>query len=241
VAEDEEVHLLGRIESVNSRMIREPRFLPETHDLYCRRVYVVRAKPELMAHLPEIGAQLEAADIDLLQRPTVVMTEEVPFERDLEGWRRAIENKCKEAYLRETLEYRPLSLLQLPVGLLTDMDILVAFFDRWWEAEEADDIEIVACCWKTRECCQFPSPPHNPASTNSLSYSPRSGSVLSCGTITIPAHGFAEGTGIFDGVIQIALDDPDYLFWNWLLKRWPYRTSLSDEDIPLLKEEYLNI
>ena len=221
-------------------MIREPRFLPETRDLYCRRVYVIRAKPALIDHLTEIGVKLDSVDMESLQRPTVVMTEEVPFERDLEGWRRAIENKCKEAFFRETLEYPPLSLLELPERLLTDMTILIAFFDRWWDAEEADDIEIVAGCWKTRECCQLPPKAHNPASMNSTSYSPKSGSVLPCGTITIPAHGFADGTGIWDGVIQIPLDDPDYLFWNWLLKRWPYRTTLSAEDIPLLKEEYLN-
>ncbi len=145
-------------------MIREPRFLPETQDIYCRRVYVIRAKPSLIAHLTEIGAKLDVDDINSLQSPTVVMTEEVPFERDLEGWRPAIKNKCKEAFLRETLEYRPLSLLELPEGLLTDMDILTAFFDRWWEAEEADDIEIVAGCWKTRECCQLPPRAHNPPS-----------------------------------------------------------------------------
>jgi hypothetical protein len=220
-------------------MIREPRYLPETRDLYRRRVYVIRAKPELIAHLIVNGAKLDADEIDAMQTPTVVMTEEVPFERDLEGWRPAIKNKCKEAFFHETLEYPPLSLLELPEGLFTNMDILTAFFDRWWNAEEADDIEIVAGCWKTRECCELPPQAHNPASLNWTSCSPKSGRVLDCGTITIPTVGFTQGTDVWDGIIQIPLDDPDYLFWNWLLKRWPYRTSLCEEDVPLLKEEYL--
>ncbi|WP_395752595.1 hypothetical protein [Prosthecobacter sp.] len=220
-------------------MIREPRYLPETRDLYCRRVYVIRARPELIAHLIVSGANLDAHEIDEMRSPTVVMTEEVPFERDIEGWRPAIKNKCKEAFFRETLEYPPLSLLELPEGLLTNMDILTAFFDRWWDAEEAVDIEIVAGCWKTRGCCEVPPQADKPSFRNSTNYSPRSGGVLDCGTIYIPAHGYAEGSGFWDGAIEVPLDDPDYLFWQWLLKRWPFRTPVSDEDIPLLKEEYL--
>lgn len=222
-------------------MIREPRYLPETHDLYRRRVYVIRAKPELIAHLNVNGAEFDEHEIKALQSPIVVMTEEVPSKRDLEGWRLAIKNKCKEAFFRMNLNWSPLLRLGLPEGLLTDMDICTAFFDRWWDAEEAHDIEIVAGCWKTRECCSLPPQADKPSFMNSTNYSPRSSSVLACGTINIPAHGYAEGSGFWDGAIQIPLDDPDYLFWQWLLKRWPYRTSLCEEDVLLLKEEYKSI
>jgi len=133
-------------------MIREPQFLPGTQDLLCRRVYVIRAKPELITHLIESGAQLDADDITTLQSPTVIMTGLVPFERDLEGWRRTILNKCKEAFFRGGLEYLPLSRLDLPAELLTDMATLSAFFDRWWIAEEAESIELVDNSWKTHDC-----------------------------------------------------------------------------------------
>ncbi|WP_395742125.1 hypothetical protein [Prosthecobacter sp.] len=212
--------------------------MPETHDLYCRRVYVVRSKPELIVQLKELGSKLDADAIELLQSPTVVMTEEVPFERDLEGWRVAIMNKCKEAYLRESMDFFPLSALELPEGLLTDMATLTAFFDQWWDAEEADSIEIVSGSWKTRECCS--TPPHESKRLmNWTSYSPKCGTELTCGTISIPAYGFAEDVGR-DEAFQVPLGDPDYGFWKWLLKRWPYKSVLSHEDIPLLKDEYLN-
>lgn len=140
-------------------MIREPRFLPETGDIYGRRVYVVRAKPALIAHLKHITSQLDTDDFEFIQRPTVVMTEQVPFEQDLEGWRPAIMNKCKEAFLRETSDYLVMSLLRPPRELFADMATLTAFFDQWWDAEEADDIEIEAGSWKTCEC--HPLPPQS--------------------------------------------------------------------------------
>lgn len=220
-------------------MIREPRYLPETRDLCRRKVYVIRARPELIAHLNAKGAELDAREIKSMQSPIVVMTEEVPSERDLKGWEPAIKNKCKEAFFRKNLEYGPLLMLEIPEGLLTDMDILTAFFDRWWDAEEAHDIEIVAGCWKTRGCSELPPQTDKRSFTNYTNYSPRSGSVLDCGTIYIPANGYSERSGFWDGAIQVPLDDPDYLFWQWLLKRWPYLTPVCEEDIPLLKEEYL--
>lgn len=117
---------------------------------------MIRPRPALIAHLTESHPQVNADDVKFLQQPRVVMTEEVPFERDLEGWRPAIKNKCKEAFLRQTLEWHPFSLLQLPEGVLINMDTLTTFFDQWWEAEEAEDIEIEAGSWKTRECCPLP-------------------------------------------------------------------------------------
>lgn len=221
-------------------MIREPRYLPETHDLYGRRVYVIRAKPELIAHLNGKGENLDEHEIISMQSPTVVMTEEVPSKRDLDGWRPAIKNKCKEAFFRRNMNWSVLSRLGIPEGLLTDMDILTAFFDRWWDAEEAHDIEIVAGCWKTREFCSLPPQADEPSFMNRTNYSPSSSSVLACGTLNIPAHGYAEGSGFWEGALQIPMDGPDYLFWQWLLKRWPYRASLCEEDVLLLKEEYLH-
>lgn len=75
-------------------------------------------------------------------------------------------------------------------------------------------------------------------SPNFTSYSVSLGERRSDGTIAVPAGGYTEGFGIWDGVIEIATDHEDHSFWDWLLKRWPYESNLNSNDIPLLKREY---
>ncbi|WOO40909.1 hypothetical protein [Rubellicoccus peritrichatus] len=132
-------------------MIKEPQFLDGTQDIYDRCVYVIRPKEELIDFILKLrpGAN---ENLNYFRIPTAVMTEAVPFEQDLEGWRIPLKNKCKEAYLRENINEFPLCEIEKPEGLLENMDTLICFFDKWWVAEEADHIEIVKGCWKTREC-----------------------------------------------------------------------------------------
>ena len=58
------------------------------------------------------------------------------------------------------------------------------------------------------------------------------------GTIAIPAGGYAHGKGIWDGTVQISPDSVAYDFWVWLMKRWPYESTLSSHDLPALDAEY---
>ena len=142
----------GQAERWADKMIKEPKFIRETQGVFGRRVYIIRPKKELIDHILEIDPACKD-DIDYFSMPTVVMTEEVSFEGDLEGWRSYIEDKCKEAYLRENIEDFPLSVMEKPEALLKDMNILKRFFDKWWITEEADDwIEILKDSWKTNKC-----------------------------------------------------------------------------------------
>ena len=137
----------GHLKRSAKKMIKAPRFLEETGDLYCRRIYVVRPNDVL---LDEIRSRSSSSGVDLeyIQMPRVVMTEEVPFERDLEGWRPAILRKCKQAFVVEMWEDLETIGLPLPDAISTDLDVQLALFDSWWIAEEAEEIEIVAGSWK---------------------------------------------------------------------------------------------
>ena len=130
-------------------MTKEPKLVPGKQDVFCRRMYVIRARKDLIDHIKNISPE----SIGLERALTVVMTEEVPFEEDFEGWQKAIANKCKEAFLRDNIDEFPLTVLEKPESLLHNMNALIAFFDKWWIAERATDyLEIVRGSWKTSQC-----------------------------------------------------------------------------------------
>jgi hypothetical protein len=130
-------------------MIKKTKMVPGKQDTFSRRMYVIRARPELIAHVKGIADDLETIDTS----PTVVMTEEVPFEEEIEGWNITIAKKCKEAFLRSNFDVFPLTAMEKPEALLEDMDVLVAFFDKWWTSERVGNyLEIVRGSWKTHDC-----------------------------------------------------------------------------------------
>ena len=115
-------------------------YMKNPQDIPSRRVYVVKPKLELKEHLSKLGKQ----DLfDYLNEPTVLMTEELPFEEFIEGWRTKIKRKCKEHFIEslsgkyctfETKEERDQTL-----GTSTSDEDL---FDKWWSTEEADYMQI---------------------------------------------------------------------------------------------------
>lgn len=104
-----------------------------------RRAYFIRPLPALFERLISLGL---AEDAEFLAPPTVVMTEMLPFEGGLEGYRSLILNKCKEAFLNGLLEYEPLSDSSYRNRLLGEDLTLADCFDIWWAAEEVETIEI---------------------------------------------------------------------------------------------------
>lgn len=108
-----------------------------------RRAYVIRPRPELSQRLEALEL---SEDLDFLGQPTVVMTEPLPFEGKLEGYRRLILRKCKEAFLQELLEFEPLATESHRIALLSAETPLEQSFDQWWTAEEVDTLEI-ATTW----------------------------------------------------------------------------------------------
>ncbi len=104
-----------------------------------RRAYFVRPKENLAQRLESIGM---ADDVDALCQPTVVMTEALPFEGKLEGYRKLILKRCKEAFVEAFFQDGPLSETSQREALLGNTITLEGFFDLWWTAEEVDTIEI---------------------------------------------------------------------------------------------------
>ena len=109
-------------------------------DIPCRSVYIVRAKPELLERIQALN------QIDLmtdLARPTVVMTEELPFEKYLEGWRKTIYQHCQRSFIEQLLHDNnpfPSDAVQIQVlGTETDE---IKLFEQWWTAEEADYLQV---------------------------------------------------------------------------------------------------
>ena len=105
-----------------------------------RRAYCVRPRPDLAQRLKSIGM---ADDIDVLGQHTVVMTESLPFEGRLEGYRILLLKKCKEAFLEAFIEDGPLSEILQREALLGKGLSLTESFDLWWTAEEIEIIEIL--------------------------------------------------------------------------------------------------
>lgn len=101
-----------------------------------RRAYVICPRPELAHRLAAFGL---SDALEFLGSPTVVMTEAVPFEGKLEGYRSVILRKCKEAFLSALFESLGADLCEV---LLGDNAAPADAFDLWWIAEEAEAIEI---------------------------------------------------------------------------------------------------
>ena len=99
----------------------------------------MRPRPELLQRLEALGL---ADDADDLGQPTVVMTEALPWEGKLEGYRSLILKKCKEAFLNGFFEFEPLSVLSHREALFGKDIELASAFDLWWTAEEVETVEI---------------------------------------------------------------------------------------------------
>ena len=104
-----------------------------------RRAYLVRPRENLAQSLESIGM---ANDVDALCQATVVMTEALPFEGKLEGYRKLILKSCKVAFVEAFFQDGPLSDTSQREALLGKSITLAESFDLWWTAEEVDTIEI---------------------------------------------------------------------------------------------------
>jgi hypothetical protein len=105
-----------------------------------RRAYLIRPRAEFTTVLRD--SQLGADDVEYLSRPIVSMTELLPYEGKLEGYRALVLKNCKEAFIRELFEYLPLADDEIRHALLGEIVTLEGCFDSWWTAEEIETIEV---------------------------------------------------------------------------------------------------
>ena len=68
-------------------------------------------------------------------------------------------------------------------------------------------------------------------------FNPNRGIVGSDGVLRMPMGGSGP-QGIWDGQLELKPDEEDFEFWTWMLVKWPYSSTLSAEDLPLLKAEF---
>jgi len=99
----------------------------------------------------------------------------------------------------------------------------------------------------TDNALNFDSDSQYQAELDQRSFSLKNSSMQKDGTLWISLGGWVgtrelDGTvmRMWDGCVIFKPDDADYQFWLWMLKRWPYRSSLAIPDLPTLKDEYVN-
>ncbi len=121
--------------------------MSSSQDIPDRRMYVI--KPRLCL-IKKITPFFSSSGLEFVEKPNVVMTEELPFEQHLEGWRAVILKKCKEAFIKEQMEYGIFcELEEKDLGdLLGSTSDMQECFDKWWLAEETADWIEIPMNWK---------------------------------------------------------------------------------------------
>lgn len=114
--------------------------MPHDQNLLLRRAYLIRPRTELTTALR--NSELEEDHVEFVSRSVVSMTELLPYEGKLEGYRALILRNCKEAFVRELFECFPLADDAIRSALLGEIVTLEGCFDKWWTAEEIETIEI---------------------------------------------------------------------------------------------------
>ena len=111
----------------------------QSQDIPCRRAYLITPNQVLLDKVKRLGDQDLSMEI---AKPQVVMTECLPFEGYLEGWRATILKNCKLAFLNELLIEYPIMDEYMAVSTLGSNIPSADLFDLWWRAEEVECLEI---------------------------------------------------------------------------------------------------
>ncbi len=113
--------------------------LNENQTILARRVYVVQAKDELLEYLRRIA---EPQSVDVFREATVIMTDEVDFERHLEGWGKGVKEVAKETFIESLFgEFCPFE-NEYELYDVLGTQSYVKLFDRWFDIDEVEYIEI---------------------------------------------------------------------------------------------------
>lgn len=111
-----------------------------------RRGYLITPKEELRRIL-ELEPRPDAPGCETM----VVITPEVHFERDLEGWRKAWLAKAKLDFVTDFIEawgndedgaYR-----EVADGIRSEADLMNGF-DRFWEIQQCEDVLELPSDWR---------------------------------------------------------------------------------------------
>lgn len=115
--------------------------------IFSRRVYIVESKDELLEHL---GCIAEPQSVDVFREATVIMTEDVDFEKHLEGWGKGIMEVAKETFIEglfgEFCPFKDEDELYDVLGTQSYIEL----FDMWFNISEVEYIEIEKD-WKKRK------------------------------------------------------------------------------------------
>ena len=118
--------------------------MTNNQDIPDRRIYLVKPRIKLINILKNLKEDEIVTDV---LRPHVVMTEELPFEEYLEGYRKTVLELCKLGFLKENIHEYPLIPESLWSNIPSINDISVETFDMYWETVEAEYTNIPTT-WK---------------------------------------------------------------------------------------------
>ena len=99
--------------------------------------YLVKVRGELFTKLRELDSDL----VEYFAENYVMMTDELEYEKYLEGWSKLIISNCKSQFIKEVvyeLDYSKDELLTL----FGDFESENELFDKWWTLEYADCMQI---------------------------------------------------------------------------------------------------
>ena len=124
-------------------MFKESEYPPQSE--YYRLAYVIRANDKLVDHVKGNQADWSKRDEEYIKEPVVIVTEE----EQLEGWRRVVKAKVKEAFLRDHAEDYQLEEKIEKEEVYSSQESIDRFFDNYFDIEDASDIHILKTqAWK---------------------------------------------------------------------------------------------
>ena len=118
--------------------------MSNNQDFPTRRIYVVKPRQELIDKLRCLDAREVVGDLTV---PFVVMTDELPYEKYLEGWRKTILEQCKLNFIKRFILEFPWIPEEYWEEIPRISELSTEAFDLYWEAEEAHYLNIPTT-WK---------------------------------------------------------------------------------------------
>jgi hypothetical protein len=114
--------------------------ITDEQSIFSRKVYTVHAKKELLQHLEKIA---EPQSVDLFRDTTVIMTDDVDFERHIEGWGIKLTKAAKETFVENLFgEFSPFVDEHELFNVLGETTSYVELFDRWFTIAEVEYLKI---------------------------------------------------------------------------------------------------
>ena len=106
---------------------------------FYRLAYVVKANDHLIQLVEQMAEEWEEGDEEMFKEPEVIVTEA----EQLEGYRFTVEEKVKEAFLRERIKNFPFSDMSLGEDVFVSQEKINDFFEKYFDIEETSSFNFL--------------------------------------------------------------------------------------------------